>query len=59
MATAMESIKQVFTPQNPVTQLVRGLGMNLFDNVKPVKQLMAKQALGMKEHLPSLATVQE
>ncbi len=59
MATAMESIKQVFTPQNPVTQLVRGLGMNLFDNVKPVKQLMAKQALGMKDNLPSLAIVQE
>jgi len=59
MVAAMESIKQVFTPQNPVTQLVRGLGMNLFDNVKPVKQLMAKQALGMKEHLPSLAIVQQ
>jgi 2-octaprenylphenol hydroxylase len=59
MATAMESIKQVFTPQNPVTQLVRGLGMNLFDNVKSVKQLMAKQALGMKDNLPSLAIVQE
>ena len=59
MVAAMESIKQVFTPQNPVTQLVRGLGMNLFDNVKPVKQLMAKQALGMKDHLPSLAIIQE
>jgi hypothetical protein len=33
--------------------------MNLFDNVKPVKQLMAKQALGMKDNLPSLAIVQE
>jgi 2-octaprenylphenol hydroxylase len=59
MVAAMESIKQVFTPQNPVTQLVRGLGMDLFDNVKPVKQLMAKQALGMKDHLPSLAIIQE
>lgn len=55
MIAAMESIKQVFTPQNPITQLVRGVGMNLFDNVKPIKQLMVKQALGIKEHLPSLA----
>jgi len=59
MVAAMESIKQVFTPQNPVTQLVRGLGMNLFNNVKPVKQLMVKQALGMKENLPNLALSQE
>ncbi|XPF94025.1 UbiH/UbiF/VisC/COQ6 family ubiquinone biosynthesis hydroxylase [Colwellia sp. RE-S-Sl-9] len=59
MVAAMESIKQVFTPQNPITQVVRGLGMTLFDNIKPVKQLMVKQALGMKENLPSLAIIQK
>lgn len=59
MIAAMESIKQIFTPQNPITQVVRGLGMTLFDNIKPVKQLMVKQALGMKENLPSLAIIQK
>lgn len=59
MVAAMESIKQIFTPQNPITQVVRGLGMTLFDNIKPVKQLMVKQALGMKENLPSLAIIQK
>jgi len=55
MVAAMESIKQVFTPQNPITQVMRGIGMTLFDNIQPIKQLMVKHALGLKSDLPSLA----
>lgn len=59
MIAAMESIKQVFTPQNAITQLVRGIGMTLFDNVQPIKQLMVKQALGLKSNLPELAVMKK
>lgn len=55
MIMAMESIKQLFTPQQNVPKLLRGLGMTLLDNIKPVKNIMIKQALGLKSKLPLLA----
>ena len=55
MIAAMEAIKQVFTPQQKPTQLLRGIGMSLLNNLAPVKQQMIKQALGYQHHLPSLA----
>lgn len=55
MIAAMESIKQVFTPQQKLTQIVRGLGMGLFDNIAPIKNTLMKQALGLKDDLPDLA----
>ena len=55
MIAAMESIKQVFTPQQSAVKLVRGLGLSLIDNCKPVKQTLIKQALGLKGDLPKLA----
>ena len=36
-------------------KLLRGLGMSLLDNIKPIKKLMIEQALGLKSDLPSLA----
>lgn len=55
MLVAMESIKQLFTPQNPVMKVVRGIGMSLMDEITPLKSLMVKQALGVKSNLPELA----
>ncbi len=55
MIAAMEAIKQVFTPQQKITQIVRGLGLTLFDNIQPVKNTLMKQALGLKSNLPDLA----
>jgi 2-octaprenylphenol hydroxylase len=55
MIAAMEAIKQVFTPQQGAVKLVRGLGLSILDNIKPVKQAMIKQALGLKSNLPQLA----
>jgi len=55
MIVAMEAIKQVFTPQQKITQIVRGVGMTLFDNIQPVKNTLMKQALGLKSNLPNLA----
>ena len=59
MIAAMEAIKQVFTPQQKPTQLLRGIGMSLLNNLAPVKQQMIKQALGYQHHLPSLAKIQQ
>jgi 2-octaprenylphenol hydroxylase len=55
MIAAMESIKQVFTPQQDAAKLLRGLGLSLINNVKPIKAMMIKQALGFKGQLPDLA----
>ena len=55
MIAAMEGIKQAFTPQNPVSKLVRGIGMSLLDNFAPAKNLLIQQALGNKSNLPELA----
>jgi 2-octaprenylphenol hydroxylase len=55
MVVAMEAIKQSFTPQQGIAKLVRGVGMTLINNVKPIKNLLVKQALGERDDLPSLA----
>jgi len=55
MVAAMEGIKQAFTPQNETISIIRGLGMSLLNNIKPIKNMMIKQALGLKENLPKMA----
>ncbi|MBA6231693.1 MULTISPECIES: FAD-dependent monooxygenase [unclassified Colwellia] len=59
MVAAMEAIKQTFTPQQGAVKLVRGLGLSLINHIKPIKQLMIKQALGLKSDLPKLAQVKD
>jgi len=54
MITAMETIKQTFTPQQAPLKFLRGLGMSLINQISPLKRLMIKQALGYKGHQPSL-----
>lgn len=55
MIAAMEAIKQAFAVQLDGFKLLRGLGMSLLDNIKPVKKIMIEQALGLKSNLPTLA----
>jgi len=55
MIAAMEVIKQSFTPQQAPVKLFRGLGMSVINKFKPVKNMMIKQALGVKSHLPKLS----
>lgn len=54
MITAMEGIKQVFTPQQKPMQVLRGLGMELLNNVPLMKKSLIKQALGYQSHMPIL-----
>ncbi len=55
MIAAMEAIKQVFAPRHPVTNVLRGIGMNMIDAISPLKAVMVKQALGLQSDLPKLA----
>lgn len=55
MISAMAAIKKTFEPQQSPLKLLRGVGMNLIDNFKPVKNQLIEQALGIKPNLPSLA----
>lgn len=55
MIAAMEAIKQTFSVNQSGFQLLRGVGMNLLNHVKPAKQQLIVQALGLKNELPELA----
>lgn len=54
MISAMEGIKQAFTPQQEPLKFLRGMGMTLVNNVPLIKQHLIKQALGQKDNLPEL-----
>jgi len=55
MIIAMEAIKQLFSPQQSVPKLLRGLGMSVLNKFKPAKTKMINQALGYKGELPQIA----
>ncbi|CAM3799451.1 MULTISPECIES: FAD-dependent monooxygenase [Pseudoalteromonas] len=42
----MQGLKELFAGTNPLKKFVRGVGLTMVDNVAPIKQLFAKQALG-------------
>ncbi|REL27766.1 monooxygenase [Thalassotalea euphylliae] len=55
MVTAMEAIKQSFTPQLAPVKLLRGIGMGLINHIPAVKQQMIKQAMGLSGDLPEIS----
>ena len=55
MIAAMAAIKKTFEPQQSPLKLLRGVGMNLLNNVGPAKNQLIGQALGIKPNLPALA----
>lgn len=57
MIAAMESIKQVFSPQQEPLKMLRGFGMSLINKMSPIKQQMIRQALGYRENLPRLSQI--
>ncbi|MEC4725031.1 FAD-dependent monooxygenase [Shewanella sp. D64] len=58
MIAAMESFKRLFEGSNPVKKALRDLGLNLVDNIAPVKTLFMQQAMGNKNSLPKLCKAQ-
>jgi len=55
MIAAMAAIKEAFLPKPAPIALLRGLGMNLLNNITPIKSTLITQALGIKNNLPSMA----
>ncbi|QSX37949.1 FAD-dependent oxidoreductase [Shewanella sedimentimangrovi] len=54
MIAAMEGFKRLFAGSNPVKQAFRDLGLNLVDQLSPLKTVFIKQAMGNKQNLPEL-----
>ncbi|PAJ74091.1 monooxygenase [Pseudoalteromonas sp. NBT06-2] len=42
----MQGLKELFEGQNPVKKLIRGIGLNIVDNLGPLKHIFGKSALG-------------
>ena len=55
MIAAMEGFKQLFAGTNPIKKLVRDLGLLAVNNVKPVKEVFIRHAMGLTDDLPDLA----
>ncbi|RYV01898.1 FAD-dependent 2-octaprenylphenol hydroxylase [Shewanella sp. OPT22] len=54
MIASMEGLKRLFAGSNPIKKALRDLGLNLVNQIGPVKDLFAKHALGHKLKLPKL-----
>jgi len=55
MIAAMEGFKQLFSGDNPLKKLVRDIGLVAVNNVKPVKEVFIRHAMGLTDDLPDLA----
>jgi len=55
MLAAMDGFKRLFSNDQPVLKFARNLGLNLTDNLPPLKQLFMQQALGSASNRGSLA----
>ncbi len=55
MQGAMDGFKRLFSNQFPPLKLIRNLGLGIVDHTSPVKNIIARQALGTTGELPSLA----
>lgn len=54
MSAIMQGFRTLFTPQPPLVELVRGLGMRAVDQCAPVKQHLMLDAMGLRGELPPL-----
>ncbi len=55
MLALMDLFKRLFSNDNPPLSMLRNLGLRLTNAVPPVKNLLARRALGLDGELPSLA----
>ncbi|MCL9781561.1 FAD-dependent 2-octaprenylphenol hydroxylase [Vibrio sp. S4M6] len=59
MITTMQGFKDLFSGDNPVKKLVRGLGVSAMSYLPGAKDEIIKHALGLKGSLPELAKLGE
>lgn len=55
MLTTMTGFKTLFSNENPVLSTLRNLGLNITDNVSPLKNTIIRHAMGLAGDLPKLA----
>ena len=55
MLKAMDSFKYLFSTSSLPISWVRNVGLSFVDVATPIKQLIMRQAMGLGNHLPSLA----
>lgn len=46
MIATMEAFKQLFAGDDPIKKLIRGVGMQCFDSLTPIKRTLIQQAMG-------------
>lgn len=56
MANALHGLKHVFGSDDRALAFARNLGLNLVDELKPVKKLFMRQAAGLTGELPRMAS---
>lgn len=54
MSAAVQGFKSLFTPQPPLLELMRSIGMRAVDQCGPVKQHLMLDAMGLRGDLPTL-----
>ncbi|GAD78575.1 FAD-dependent 2-octaprenylphenol hydroxylase [Vibrio ezurae] len=55
MISSMQGFKELFTGDDPLKKLIRGVGMNLAGTLPGMKNEVMRHALGLKGDLPKLA----
>lgn len=55
MIAVMEGFKRLFSGDDPVKKMIRGIGLALADEIAPAKELMIRYAIGLEGDLPELA----
>ncbi|WP_067862956.1 UbiH/UbiF/VisC/COQ6 family ubiquinone biosynthesis hydroxylase [Neptuniibacter marinus] len=55
MSAAMEGFKRLFDNKQPLLRLARNMGMNLLDQLAPIKNHIVQDAMGLSGNLPTLA----
>jgi 2-octaprenylphenol hydroxylase len=55
MLTTMTGFKTLFSNENPFLSTIRNVGLNITDNVSPLKNTIIRHAMGLVGDLPKLA----
>ncbi|MCK7574758.1 MAG: hypothetical protein MZV65_01900 [Chromatiales bacterium] len=55
MLGVMDGFKRLFGTSSPPVRLLRNIGLNLTDAAGPLKNLIARRAMGLEGDLPRLA----
>jgi 2-octaprenylphenol hydroxylase len=55
MQSTMSGFKVLFSNENSVVSLIRNLGLNITDNIGPIKNQIMRHAMGLSGDLPKIA----